>query len=114
MKAFLVLLVLIISISCNTTKEKIKCIIENKIIFDEITEVIESFKIKEVNQIIVKVIEAFMKIKGEVNHCLFDEIEEPILKIGCRYEEQFNNCRLNSCEFMEEFECMEYCFMKYC
>ena len=113
MKAILLLL-LIFSISCNTKNEKIKCIIQNKNILNEIVSVIGSFQKKEIISIIAKTIEAFMKIKGEVEHCLFDEIEEPILKIGCRYEEQFNNCKLYSCDYMDEYECMEYCYRKYC
>ena len=113
MKAILLLL-LIFSISCNTTNEKIKCIIQNKNILNEIMSVIDSFQKKEIISIIAKTIQAFMKIKREVEHCLFDEIDEPILKIGCRYEEQFNNCKLYSCDYMDEYECMEYCYRKYC
>ena len=113
MKAILLLL-LIISISCNTTNEKIKCIIQNKNILNEIVSVIDSFQKKKIISIIAKAIEAFMKIKGEVEHCLLDEIDEPILQIGCRYEEQFKNCKSNSCDYMDEYECMEYCYRKYC
>ena len=113
MKAIL-LLFLIFSISCNTTTEKIKCIIQNKNIFNEIIGVIESIQKKEIVDIIGKIIEAFFKIKEEVEHCIYDEIDEPILKAGCRYEEQFKNCQLYSCEYLDEFDCMEYCYHKYC
>ena len=115
MRAF-ILLFLFLSVSWNNiTLEKIKCIFSNEKIFNEITGVIDSFKDKDVLKIILKIYEAFIKIKEEIKDCLNDDNDDdPILKIGCRYEEQFKNCQKYSCDYMDEYECMEYCYRKYC
>ena len=113
MKAILFLF-LFLSISCSSiTLEKVKCIISNEKIFKEITAVINSFKNKDFSNIISKVYEAFITIKEEIQYCLNDE-SEPNLKIGCRFEEQYKNCQKNSCDYMDEYECYEYCYRKYC
>ena len=52
-----------------------------------------------------------MAIKDDVKECLIDE---PVLSIGCRFEIQFKECKLFSCDYMDEYECMEYCYRKYC
>ena len=108
MKAIL-FLILIFGLTCNTTTDIIKCILNNKIVIKEITEVINSFKTEETSNIIIKVFSAFMKIKEEVKNCLYEE-PEPILKLGCRYEEQFHNCCEYSCDYMDKYECYEYCY----
>ena len=113
MKAIL-FFILIFSISCNTTRDIVKCIFNSKIVIKEITEVINSFKTEETSNIIIKVFSAFMKIKEEVKNCLYEEEPEPILKLGCRYEEQFHYCLENSCDYMDKYECYEYCYRKYC
>ena len=58
----------------------------------EVSEVVAAFKNKDFLNIILKIVDSFMKIKGEIEKCLFDK-SEPILKGGCRYEEQFKNCQ---------------------
>ena len=113
MKYFLLLLFLLFSLSSsNTTQDKIKCLIENDKIKENIFKVINAFIEKEeLNTIFQKIITVFYELKDEFNNCFEDE---PVLKAGCRYEEQFKNCQLYSCEYMDEYECMEYCFRKYC
>ena len=109
----IIVLILAFSITCNSTTDKIKCIVNNKIVLNEITEVINSFKKDETINIIIKIFDAFMKIKEEIKNCLYEE-PEPILKVGCRYEEQFHYCLENSCDYMDKYECYEYCYRKYC
>ena len=113
MKSFYFLLFLLISISsCNSIGDKIKCLLENENIKDNVLEIINSFKSEENFFVIIsKIIHAYTEIKDDVKRCLEDE---PELKGGCRYEEQFKNCKANSCEYMDEYECMEYCYRKYC
>ena len=115
MKSFCLLLILaLVSLSSsNEIEDKIKCIVENKNIRKNVMNIINSIISKEdINTIISKIIEAYNSVKDDVKNCLEDN--EPVLRGGCRYEEQFKNCRLNSCEYLEEYECMEYCYRKYC
>ena len=110
MKNFLLLL-LFVSISCNSITEKINCVLQNEKIINEILNVIDTFKNKELVNVLIEVLDAFISIKNEIKMCLTDE---PILKIGCRYELQYKACKLHSCDYLDEYECDEYCYRKYC
>ena len=107
----LYLFVLFFFVSCNTALDKIRCIIENEKIVEQATKVVESFKTKDFEKILAQVFETYMAIKDDVKECLIDE---PVLSIGCRFEIQFKECKLFSCDYMDEYECMEYCYRKYC
>ena len=94
MKSFCLLLILaLVSLSSsNEIEDKIKCIVENKNIRKNVMNIINSIISKEdINTIISKIIEAYNSVKDDVK-----------------------NCQLNSCEYLEEYECMEYCYRKYC
>ena len=111
--SLLLIFALISLSSSNDIEDKIKCIIENENIRKNVMDIINSIISKEdINTIISKIIEAYNSVKDDVKKCLIDN--EPVLKGGCRYEEQFKECQKNSCEYMEEYECMEYCYRKYC
>ena len=98
-------------VSCSTIQDTITCIIQNKRIIEELEEIINIIKAKDLNKLIFEIYKAIPIIKEELMKCLDNE---PILKAGCRYEEQYKNCLINSCEYMEQYECIEYCFRKYC
>ena len=116
MKYFAFLILLLFSIaSCNSFEDKLKCILENEKVRKSIINVLKSILAKEQPIFIVsKVYIAITEIKKRYEVCSKEEEEEPVLKGGCRYEEQFKNCQLNSCEYMDEYECYEYCARKYC
>ena len=111
--SLLLIFALISLSSSNDIEDKIKCIIENENIRKNVMDIINSTTAKEdLKTIISKIISAYYSVKDDVKKCLIDN--EPVLKGGCRYEEQFKECQKNSCEYMEEYECMEYCYRKYC
>ena len=117
MKSFyLVLLLALISLSSsNPIEDKIKCLIENENIKKGIMTIIDSFKSKEdIAVIISKIILQYNLVKDDIKQCLEGEQNEPVLKAGCRYEEQFKECQKNSCDYIDEYTCMEYCYRKYC
>ena len=113
---YLVLLLALISLSSsNPIEDKIKCLIENENIKKGIMTIIDSFKSKEdIMVIISKIILQYNFVKDDIKQCLVDEPNEPVLKAGCRYEEQFKECQKNSCDYVDEYTCMEYCYRKYC
>ena len=110
---YLLLLFALISLSSNNTiEDKIKCLIQNEKIIKNVLKIIDSIKSGEdLNTILSKVFFAYNEVKDDIKKCL---VNEPILKAGCRYEEQFIYCRKHSCEYMDDYTCMEYCYRKYC
>ena len=110
---YLLLLFALISLSSNNTiEDKIKCLIQNEKIIKNVLKIIDSIKSGEdLNTILSKVFLAYNEVKDDIKKCL---VNEPILKAGCRYEEQFIYCRKHSCEYMDDYTCMEYCYRKYC
>ena len=111
--SLLLIFALISLSSSNDIEDKIKCIIENENIRKNVMDIINSIIAKEdLKTIISKIISAYYSVKDDVKKCLIDN--EPVLKGGCRYEEQFIYCRKHSCEYMDDYTCMEYCYRKYC
>ena len=110
---YLLLLFALISLSSNNTiEDKIKCLIQNEKIIKNVLKIIDSIKSGEdLSTILSKVFFAYNEVKDDIKNCL---VNEPILKAGCRYEEQFIYCRKHSCEYMDDYTCMEYCYRKYC
>jgi hypothetical protein len=110
---YLLLLFALISFSSNNTiEDKIKCLIQNEKIIKNVLKIIDSIKSGEdLTTILSKVFFAYIEVKDDIKKCL---VNEPILKAGCRYEEQFIYCRKHSCEYMDDYTCMEYCYRKYC
>ena len=110
---YLLLLFALISLSSNNTiEDKIKCLIQNEKIIKNVLKIIDSIKSGEdLSTILSKVFFAYNEVKDDIKKCL---VNEPILKAGCRYEEQFIYCRKHSCEYMDDYTCMEYCYRKYC
>ena len=110
---YLLLLFALISFSSNNTiEDKIKCLFQNEKIIKNVLKIIDSIKSGEdLNTILSKVFFAYNEVKDDIKKCL---VNEPILKAGCRYEEQFIYCRKHSCEYMDDYTCMEYCYRKYC
>ena len=113
MKYSALLLILLISFSSSKTiEEKFLCLLKNENVLKSVINAIKSIIDKEQTMIILsKIYMAYTEIKKGVDICWKDE---PALKRGCRYEEQFQNCQKNSCDYMEEYECFEYCARKYC
>ena len=110
---YLLLLFALISLSSNNTiEDKIKCLFQNEKIIKNVLKIIDSIKSGEdLTTILSKVFFAYNEVKDDIKKCL---VNEPILKAGCRYEEQFIYCRKHSCEYMDDYTCMEYCYRKYC
>ena len=110
---YLLLLFALISLSSNNTiEDKIKCLFQNEKIIKNVLKIIDSIKSGEdLSTILSKVFFAYNEVKDDIKNCL---VNEPILKAGCRYEEQFIYCRKHSCEYMDDYTCMEYCYRKYC
>ena len=110
---YLLLLFALISFSSNNTiEDKIKCLFQNEKIIKNVLKIIDSIKSGEdLTTILSKVFLAYNEVKDDIKKCL---VNEPILKAGCRYEEQFIYCRKHSCEYMDDYTCMEYCYRKYC
>ena len=110
---YLLLLFALISFSSNNTiEDKIKCLFQNEKIIKNVLKIIDSIKSGEdLTTILSKVFFAYNEVKDDMKNCL---VNEPILKAGCRYEEQFIYCRKHSCEYMDDYTCMEYCYRKYC
>ena len=110
---YLLLLFALISFSSNNTiEDKIKCLFQNEKIIKNVLKIIDSIKSGEdLTTILSKVFFAYNEVKDDIKKCL---VNEPILKAGCRYEEQFIYCRKHSCEYMDDYTCMEYCYRKYC
>ena len=110
---YLLLLFALISLSSNNTiEDKIKCLFQNEKIIKNVLKIIDSIKSGEdLSTILSKVFFAYNEVKDDIKKCL---VNEPILKAGCRYEEQFIYCRKHSCEYMDDYTCMEYCYRKYC
>jgi len=110
---YLLLLFALISFSSNNTiEDKIKCLFQNEKIIKNVLKIIDSIKSGEdLTTILSKVFFAYNEVKDDIKNCL---VNEPILKAGCRYEEQFIYCRKHSCEYMDDYTCMEYCYRKYC
>ena len=110
---YLLLLFALISLSSNNTiEDKIKCLFQNEKIIKNVLKIIDSIKSGEdLTTILSKVFFAYNEVKDDIKNCL---VNEPILKAGCRYEEQFIYCRKHSCEYMDDYTCMEYCYRKYC
>ena len=110
---YLLLLFALISFSSNNTiEDKIKCLFQNEKIIKNVLKIIDSIKSGEdLSTILSKVFFAYIEVKDDIKKCL---VNEPILKAGCRYEEQFIYCRKHSCEYMDDYTCMEYCYRKYC
>ena len=110
---YLLLLFALISFSSNNTiEDKIKCLFQNEKIIKNVLKIIDSIKSGEdLSTILSKVFFAYNEVKDDIKNCL---VNEPILKAGCRYEEQFIYCRKHSCEYMDDYTCMEYCYRKYC
>ena len=110
---YLLLLFALISFSSNNTiEDKIKCLFQNEKIIKNVLKIIDSIKSGEdLSTILSKVFFAYNEVKDDIKKCL---VNEPILKAGCRYEEQFIYCRKHSCEYMDDYTCMEYCYRKYC
>ena len=113
MKFSALLLILLISFSsCDSFVDKLKCIFENEKVKKSIINVLKGIIAEEKPMILLsKAYIAITEIKKAYAICWVDE---PVLKGGCRFEEQFKNCQLNSCEYMDEYECYEYCARKYC
>ena len=110
MKALLLLLLLTFA-SCNTVLEKILCIVQNKKVIEQATNIIDAIKTKDLQTILSKAVLAYLAVKDDIKECLIDE---PVLQVGCRFEQQFKECKMYSCDYMDEYECMEYCYRKYC
>ena len=110
---YLLLLFALISLSSNNTiEDKIKCLFQNEKIIKNVLKIIDSIKSGgDLTTILSKVFFAYNEVKDDIKNCL---VNEPILKAGCRYEEQFIYCRKHSCEYMDDYTCMEYCYRKYC
>ena len=108
---FLYLLLLLAFVSCNTALEQIACIVQNDKVLEQATNVIKAIKTKNIQNIIVTAFRAYLAVKDIVKECLVDE---PVLQVGCRYEVQFKECKMYSCEYMDQYECDEYCYRKYC
>ena len=108
----LLLIVLISFSSCDSFVDKLKCIFENEKVKKSVINLLKAINAGEQPVILLsKAYIAFTEIKKAYGVCWVDE---PALKGGCRFEEQFKNCLENSCEYMDENECYEYCGRKYC
>ena len=107
----LLLLFLLAFASCNTVLDKILCIAQNKKVIEQATNIIEAIKTKDLQAIISKAFLAYLAVKDDIKECLVDE---PVLQVGCRYEPQFKECKMYSCDYMDQYECIEYCYRKYC
>ena len=110
MKVVLLLFLLAFA-SCNNVLDKILCIAQNKKVIEQATNIIDAIKTKDLQAILSKVFLAYLAVKDDIKECLVDE---PVLQVGCRFEQQFKECKMYSCEYMDEYECMEYCYRKYC
>ena len=74
----LFLLFLITFVSCGTLTEKIECILNNKKIINSVTKVIESFKTKDIKEILSTAFLAYLSVKDDIKNCFSPE---PNLKI---------------------------------
>jgi hypothetical protein len=88
----LLLIVLISFTSCNSLVDKLKCIFENPKVKKSVINLLKGINAGEQPVILIsKVYIAFTEIKKAYGVCWVDE---PTLKGGCRFEEQFKNCQL--------------------
>ena len=113
MKYSALLLILLISFtSSKSLGETLKCVINNEKVISGLKKVLKSINAGDKPLFIFSnVYILYTEVKKAYNTCSADE---PVLKGGCRFEEQFKNCQLYSCEYLEEYECLEYCARKYC
>ena len=112
----LLIIILVALVACNNNRENakefIECVLKNENIKNQTVDLFNSFKTKDVSNIISTAISFYLSVKDDIKECLEPN---PTLRAmaGCVNQKNYDNCR-QRCKGMLHLICKKDCYNAWC